>query len=164
MSGSDDCSIRPMTDADIPSVASLLESLAREHITHEFPPQAQARFLANNNEDRIRAFVAHGFRYHVTESRGRIVGFVGVRDNKHLYHLFVANDFQRRGLGRRLWAVAREECIAAGNSGSFTVNSSNNAVAVYERLGFARSGPARNHGGVLYNPMATQIPGTEITA
>ena len=145
-----------MTDADIPSVASLLESLAREHITHEFSPQAQARFLANNNEDRIRAFVAHGFRYHVAESRGRIVGFVGARDNQHLYHLFVANDCQRQGLGRRLWAVAREACLAAGNPGSFTVNSSNNAVPVYERLGFVRAGPTKNHGGVLYNPMTTR--------
>ena len=153
-----------MSDADIPSVASLLESLAREHIIQEFSPQAQARFLGNNNEDRIRAYVARGFRYHVAESRGRIVGFVGVRDRKHLYHLFVANDCQRQGLGRRLWAVAREACIAAGNPGSFTVNASNNALPVYERLGFVRSGPARNDGGVLYNPMATQKPEPERTA
>ena len=153
-----------MTDADVPSVASLLEFLGREHIIHEFSAEAQARFLANNNEDRIRAFVARGFRYHVAESAGRIVGFVGVRDNKHLYHLFVANDFQRRGLGRRLWVAARDECIAAGNPGLFTVNSSNNAVPVYERLGFARSGPAKNNGGVVYNPMAMQRPGAERTA
>ena len=145
-----------MTDADIPPVALLLESLAREHITHEFSPQAQGRFLANNNQDRIRAFVAHGFRYHVAESGGRIIGFVGVRDNKHLFHLFVVNDCQREGLGRRLWAVAREACIAAGNSGPFTVNSSNNAVPVYERLGFVPAGPTKNHGGVLYNPMTTR--------
>ena len=91
-----------------------------------------------------------------TSSRSRIVGFVGVRDNKHLYHLFVANDFQRRGVARRLWTVAREECIAAGNPGTFTVNSSNNAVAAYERLGFVRSGPTKNDDGVLYNPMATR--------
>ena len=157
-------SIRAMTDADIPSVASLLESLAREHIIREFSPQAKALFLGNNNDERIRAFVARGFRYHVAESGGRIVGFVGVRDNKHLYHLFVVNDCQRQGLGRRLWAVARDECIAAGNPGSFTVNSSNNAVPVYERLGFVRSGPAKNDGGVRYNPMATQKPGPGRTA
>ena len=153
-----------MTDADVPSVASLLEALAREHITPEFSQQATARFLENNNEDRIRAFVEHGFRYHVAESRDRIVGFVGVRDNRHLFHLFVANDRQRQGLGRRLWAVAREACIAAGNPGSFTLNSSNNAVPVYERLGFARSGPPRSEGGVLYNPMATQKAGAVRTA
>jgi len=145
-----------MSDADIRPVAALLAALALEHITHEFDARARERFLAKNDESNIRDFVAQGFRYHVAESRGRVVGFVGVRDNKHLYHLFVANDFQRRGVARRLWTVAREECIAAGNPGTFTVNSSNNAVAVYERLGFVRSGPTKNDDGALYNPMATR--------
>ena len=137
-------------------MASLLEALALEHITHEFDAQARERFLAKNNESSIRDFIADGFRYHVAELRGRIVGFVGVRDNKHLYHLFVANDFQRQGLARRLWTVARDECIAAGNPGTFTVNSSNKAVAVYERLGFVRTGPMKDDDGVMYNPMATR--------
>jgi ribosomal protein S18 acetylase RimI-like enzyme len=100
--------------------------------------------------------VARGFRYHVAESNGRVVGFVGVRDNRHLYHLFVAHDFQRQGIARRLWTIAREQCIAAGNPGTFSVNSSNGAVAVYERLGFVRSGPMKNDDGVLYNPMVTR--------
>jgi len=147
-----------MSNADVASVASLLASLAREHITHEFDPRARELFLAKNDEANIRRFVAQGFRYHVAESHGRIVGVVGVRDNRHLYHLFVANDFQRRGIARRLWAVAREQCIAAGNPGNFTVNASNNAIPVYERLGFVRSGPAQNDDGILYNPMASAEP------
>ena len=145
-----------MAGADIRPVASLLEALALEHITHEFDAQARKRFLAKNNETSIRGFVACGFCYHVAESNGRILGFVGVRDNRHLYHLFVANAFQRQGVARRLWTIAREQCIAAGNPGTFTVNSSNSAVAVYERLGFVRSGPMKNNDGVLYNPMATR--------
>jgi ribosomal protein S18 acetylase RimI-like enzyme len=143
-----------MSDADIAPVAALLESLAREHIVHEFGPRAKELFLTKNNEDGIRKFVAQGFCYHIAELDGRIVGFVGIRDNKHLYHLFVANEFQRRGLGRQLWNVARARCLATGNPGIFTVNSSNNAVAIYERLGFIRTGPMENKDGVLYNPMA----------
>jgi ribosomal protein S18 acetylase RimI-like enzyme len=144
-----------MSEADIPLVAALLESLAREHIIHEFEPQARELFLTKNNESSIRHFVVQGFRYHVAELNGRIIGFVGVRDNKHLYHLFVANEFQRQGLGQQLWNIARTQCLAAGNPGRFTVNSSNNAVAIYERLGFVRAGPVQNKDGVLYNPMAT---------
>jgi ribosomal protein S18 acetylase RimI-like enzyme len=143
-----------MSDDDIPAVAVLLESLAREHIIHEFEAHAQLVFLTQNNESSIRQFVAEGFRYHVAELDGRVIGFVGVRDNKHLYHLFVANEFQRQGLGRQLWNVARADCVAAGNPGSFTVNSSNNAVAIYEKLGFVRAAPTQNKDGVFYNPMA----------
>jgi ribosomal protein S18 acetylase RimI-like enzyme len=145
-----------MSDADVPPVAALFEALALEHIAHEFDARARERFLATNNESGIRGFVQRGFRYHVAESDGRIVGFVGVRDNQHLYHLFVANDFQRQGVARHLWMIAREQCIASGNPGTFTVNSSNAAVAVYERLGFVRSGPMKNDDGVLYNPMTTR--------
>lgn len=49
-------------------------------------------------------------------------GVVGVRDNSHLYHLFVAKPFQGCGLGRRLWEHAKAQYLAAGNPGVFTVN------------------------------------------
>jgi ribosomal protein S18 acetylase RimI-like enzyme len=146
--------IHLMSPDDIAVVASLLETLAKEHIIHEFGPRARELFLAKNSEQSIREFVANGFRYHVAELDGRIIGFVGVRDNKHLYHLFVANEYQRQGLGRRLWNTARTECLAAGNPGTFTVNSSNNAVAIYEKLGFVRTAATQDTDGVLYNPMA----------
>ena len=147
--------VRPLAQDDIPAVAGLLESLAREHILREFAPEARELFLSKNNADSIRKLVREGFRYHVAVAKGRVVGFVGTRDDTHLYHLFVANEFQRQGLGRRLWNTARADCTASGNHGAFTVNSSNNAIAVYERLGFIRSGPAVDMGGVLYNPMST---------
>jgi ribosomal protein S18 acetylase RimI-like enzyme len=151
-----DALIRPLTQEDIPTVAALLESLARQHIIHEFAPEAQELFLRKNNASSIREFVQKGFRYHVALVGDRIVAFVGTRDNSHLYHLFVANEFQRQGLGRRLWDIARAHCVTAGHRGAFTVNSSKNAVAAYERFGFARSGPTQDMGGVLYCPMSTQ--------
>lgn len=150
--------IRPMETADVESIAELLALLANEFILHEFPDDAKAAFLRKNNARRIQAFVERGYRYHVAELDGRLIGFVGVRDNKHLYHLFVANDFQRQGVGTALWNVARAECIVTGNPGEFTVNASNNAVAMYERLGFVRVAPTQNNDGVAFNPMvATNV-------
>lgn len=76
-----------------------------------------------------------------------------MRDSAHLFTLFVAEDFQGQGLGRRLWELARAECLAAGNPGAFTVNSSKYAVPVYERFGFVVAGPVQTRNGVLYVPM-----------
>jgi ribosomal protein S18 acetylase RimI-like enzyme len=143
-----------MVAADVAMVARLLRELAEKYIVHEFAPAARASFLSKNDEAAIAQFVADGFRYHVAEIDGTIVGFVGVRDNRHLYHLFVAEAHHRRGIARRLWEVASLECRARGHAGAFTVNSSNNAVAVYERLGFRRAAPVQDSGGVLFNPMA----------
>jgi ribosomal protein S18 acetylase RimI-like enzyme len=110
--------------------------------------------LSKNDQDAIVKFVSDGFRYHVALAGDEIVGFVGIRDNRHLYHLFVAESFQRRGVGRRLWEVAHEECRSRSHAGPFTVNSSTNAIPMYERLGFRRTAPTQDQGGVVFNPMA----------
>jgi len=149
--------IRPIDPTDIEPVASLLSELASAYIIGEFERPAQEHFLAKNNADAIREFIASGYRYHVAEANGELVGFVGVRDNKHLYHLFVATPLQRRGIGRMLWEFAKRECETSGHRGAFTVNSSNNAVPVYERWGFRRVGPAQNSNGVVYNPMIVEV-------
>lgn len=149
-------SIRAARSEDIPAIAKLLEQLARRHITFEFSPSVEEKFLKSNDEASINTFIANGFRYWVAERSHEIVGFAGVRDHSHLYHLFVAEHAQRQGIARRLWQTAMHYCRAAGNSGRFTVNSSNNAVAVYESFGFVRSGPQQNADGVLFNPMALE--------
>lgn len=148
--------IRCLRLDDVPEVAALLEQLARSSITGEFSPQAEEKFLRSNDAAAIRGFIAQGFQYWVALSVQTIIGFVGIRDNSHLYHLFVAQPFQRQGIARLLWQNAREACRAAGNLGRFTVNSSNNAVEAYEALGFRRSEPMQNSDGILYNPMVLE--------
>ena len=145
--------IRPIEPGDIDAVASLLSELATEFIIGEFEAAAQEQFLRKNDAQAIRAFIAGTHRYHVAEVDGQLTGFVGVRDNKHLYHLFVAKTMQRQGIGQALWEFAKRECVANGNSGPFTVNSSHNAVPVYERWGFRRDGSTQTTNGIEYNPM-----------
>lgn len=148
--------IRPIQPADVDEVARLFEQVSRRWITCEFTPEGQDKLLASNDAAAIRRFIAEGFAYWVAVCERRVIGFIGMRDHAHLYHLFVAEPFQRQGIARRLWDVARQACIAAGNPGRFTVNSSNNALAVYEAFGFRRSQPMQNTGGVLYNPMVLE--------
>jgi GNAT superfamily N-acetyltransferase len=148
--------IRPIEGSDIETVAALLAQLASAYILPGFERPARESFLAKNGPTAIRGFIADGFRYHVAELDGRIVGFVGVRGNSHLYHLFVATPVQRRGIGRALWEAARLACEASGHRGPFTVNASDNAVPVYERWGFRRAGPPRDSNGIVYNPMEMQ--------
>jgi GNAT superfamily N-acetyltransferase len=151
--------IRTLEPPDIEPVAVLLSELAAEFIVHEFDAPGQRRFLSENDAEAIRGLVAKGFRYHVAEGGGKIVGFVGVRDNSHLYHLFVAKSVQGRGVGRKLWNFAKNECESLGHRGAFTVNSSTNAIPIYERWGFRRDGPSKNSGGVVYNPMRLATDG-----
>jgi GNAT superfamily N-acetyltransferase len=145
--------IRPIRDADVPFVACLLKALARQFIVHESTTEGAATFLRENDESAIRRYIALGHVYHVAESEGEIAGFVAVRDCNHLFHMFVGVQWQRQGVGRRLWDAARAQAIAAGGSGEFTVNSSNFAVPVYEAMGFVRTAPMQSMKGLFFNPM-----------
>lgn len=145
--------IRPIEHRDIPAVAALFRALATEFIVHESSPEAAATFLRENDEEGFAAFLRIGHVYHVADIDGELAGFIAIRERRHLFHMFVASPYQRRGVARALWDVARREAIAAGGDGSFTVNASNYALPVYEAMGFERTAPMQCVNGLYFNPM-----------
>lgn len=149
--------IRKATLSDCDAIAKLIEELAIKFIVHEFSEFGKNQFLSSNDQERIAEFMNHGFEYHVAVGKNKIVGVVGMRENSHLYHLLVSEEHQGKGLSRELWELAKNKCLSKGNPGKFTVNSSNNAVGVYEAFGFKRTSAMEESNGVLYNPMLLEI-------
>jgi ribosomal protein S18 acetylase RimI-like enzyme len=145
--------IRPATPEDIESISQLLCELSERFITAEFSSEGKRALLETLTPDGIGKSMQSGFRYHVAEEKGQLAGVVGMKEDSHLYHLFVAESFQRRGIARKLWQCAMNECLERGNPGKFTVNSSIYAQGAYEKFGFvAISGPT-DKGGVVFVPM-----------
>lgn len=145
--------IRPLLDTDIAPAARLLATLTDQFIAHESAPDTAAVFKLQHNEDGIRGFVAAGMVYYVAEIDGALAGFIALRDNRHVFHMFVDQARHRRGIARALWEVARAAAIKAGNAGLFTVNSSNYAVPAYQSMGFERTDVMQFKDGIYYNPM-----------
>lgn len=145
--------IRPIQDSDIPAVAALMRSLAEEFIVHESSAEAAATFITENNEEGIRGFVNAGMAYYVAEKDRAIVGFIALRDNKHVFHMFVDKAHHRQGISAALWQCARDAALEAGNPGEFTVNASNYALPVYARMGFVPTAEMQCKNGIYYNPM-----------
>jgi GNAT superfamily N-acetyltransferase len=108
-----------------------------------------------NQAERIR----DGFQFFIAKEDEMIVGLIAIRLPCHLYYLFVRPDRQRQGIGRQLWNWARERIKETSQRDEFTVNSSLNAIAAYERLGFFSSGPIDESNGVRYQPMRTRMGG-----
>ena len=70
-----------------------------------------------------------------------------LRAPRHVAMLFVRSSLQRSGIARALLASAGDvNC-------EFTVNSSPNAVAAYERLGFRVTGSEQCVHGIRFIPM-----------
>ncbi len=130
-----------------------MRSLSDEFIVHESSPDAAAAFARENDEEGIRAFVRVGMAYYVAEKNGAVAGFIAIRDNKHIFHMFVDKAHHRQGIARDLWTVARQAALEAGNPGAFTVNASNYALPVYQAMGFVRTAPTQLKNGIYYNPM-----------
>lgn len=151
--------IRPLHNHDIPAVAALMRALSDEFIVHECTADAAAFFARENDESGICGFVSSGIAYSVAEYDGVIVGFIALRDNSHVFHMFVDKAHHRQGVAAALWQSARRAALEAGNPGVFTVNASNHAVPVYEKMGFVRTAEMQCKNGIYYNPM--QLSGAE---
>lgn len=150
--------VRPATIEDAEAISGLVMPLVKKFIAPEFSPVGQRNLLSSMEPAAIRGFFKAGHRYHVAEVEGQMVGVVGIRDNSHVHHLFVVEKFHRRGIGRRLWEIARKECLAAGNLGRFTVFSSRYALEAYRRLGFVEAGPPETKDEVTAVPMKYEQP------
>ncbi|WP_395004674.1 GNAT family N-acetyltransferase, partial [Undibacterium sp.] len=87
----------------------------------------------------------------------KIIGAIAIRDNSHLYHLFVDPDQHRQGCAKQLWRHLKDVAIAAGNQGEFTVNSSMYAQAMYEKFGFVASGEKQETHGLVFIPMVLKL-------
>ena|SRR5687768_7203901 len=145
--------IREASPDDIPGISRLISDLATRYIAHEFTVEGALRLLSAMNEDAIMGYFQRGYRYHVAEADDTLAGVAATRDNRHLYHLFVADEYQGHGLATQLWRIARDACLAAHDTHEFTVNSSRFAVGFYEKLGFVRQAEFQEHDGVISIPM-----------
>lgn len=81
-----------------------------------------------------------------------LAGVIVTRDSTHLFHLFVAEPFQRRGYARQLWQhVLAQNILDTGSD--ITVNATPFAQGFYERIGFLAAGPRVETRGIAYIPM-----------
>ena len=142
---------------DSESISKLVWQLSTEFITNEFTPEGRETLFNSMTPVAITKFIQSGYRYHLAEVKSQLIGVVGVRDNSHLYHLFVAESYQRQGVATGLWQLAMQACLDEGNPGEFTVNSSNYAQKVYETLGFVAQSGSQDKNGVIFIPMRLTI-------
>lgn len=148
--------VRSAAATDAEAISSLIVELSTPFYTSSTRVGAEP-FLASISTEAVRGYLsAPNFSYYVAESNGQLAGVVALRDNSHLFHLFVAKAFQGIRLASRLWSTIKSEALAAGNPGEFTVNSSLNAVPVYEKFGFIRRDEIQYMHGIAFQPM--QLP------
>ncbi|MFN0041773.1 MAG: GNAT family N-acetyltransferase [Alphaproteobacteria bacterium] len=132
-----DFTLRPARAEDAAAIVEVtqlsVEGLARGHYSG-----AQIEgWTRGRDASYYRAAIALG-RMHVAELDGRLVGFVDSVPGE-VTRLFILPEIARRGLGRRLMELGLVEA-RKGHAGKLRIEATRNAVAFYERFGFAVTG------------------------
>jgi GNAT superfamily N-acetyltransferase len=143
--------LRDATEGDASGISALVIGLSQRWIASDCTQEGAAILLASMAEDatanRLRG---DGYHYVVAELDGRLVGVAALRRPSHLYHLFVVEHMQRRGVARALWDRVR---VHAAPYEPVTVNASRVAIPVYRHLGFEPAGAERRERGIRSTPM-----------
>ncbi|MFZ2653050.1 MAG: GNAT family N-acetyltransferase [Burkholderiaceae bacterium] len=139
--------------SDARNIASLILSF-QPLLTIEPSGAGAEQYLKSVSEHAEREYLeSPRYRYLIAEDGQFFAGFIALRDNGHLFHLFVDFRYQRQGLAFRLWQEVRDEALTLGNSGVFTVNSSLNAIPVYRSFGFEPFAEVTSIHGISFLPM-----------
>ena len=145
--------IRSATVEDAPAISALVTASAREHIASSLSDGGLSHLISEMTIENQVKRIQSGYQFFIALESDTLVGTAAIRLPSHLYYLFVDTHHQRHGIGRRLWDHARDWIASSANHGLITVNSSLNAIKVYERLGFVIAGPPEENNGIRYQPM-----------
>jgi GNAT superfamily N-acetyltransferase len=150
--------LRPARIEDASAISGLILSFSRDFTIAPDGTGAE-QFLASVSAESEARYIADArYQYIAAVEGDKLLGFIAIRDRCHVFHLFVAQELQRRGLATQLWNAAKSSALETGNVTGVTVNSSRIAVAVYERFGFLATGPHVEKHGISFVPM--QLPTT----
>ena len=143
---------------DAPAIALLARRVARRWI---IPNQPRAGALALEEAlatPRIREKIQAGQRFHLAFVDGVLAGIAAVRNDNHVFQLFVGTRYQGQGIARTLWNRLRQDCMRRAGTRVFTLNAAIGAIPVYLRLGFVRDDdPRRVPGKVVSMPMIYRV-------
>lgn len=138
---------------DAERISQLIMGFLSE-LTIEPDGRGADEFLAAVSVEAERGYIrSDRYEFLLAETETKLAGFIAMRDRTHVFHLFVAPNRQRQGLAGELWRRALEAALSRGHAKEFTVNSSPNAVPVYERFGFERISDPVQEQGISFVPM-----------
>lgn len=140
-------------EEDSKEIAELIHSVIHYVLSNPSDSGAEG-FMSSISQAAISKCInSKAFLYVLCFKGTQLVGAAALRDNTHLYHLFVDPDLHRLGVGSKLWRHLKSEAKKAGNPGNFTVNSSLFAVPIYSAFGFVSVGEPQSKNGIQFQPM-----------
>jgi GNAT superfamily N-acetyltransferase len=142
--------VRRARPQDAGVISRLIVSFLKEFTVDPSGAGAE-KFLASVSAEAEKSYIlSDHYDYWIAEVADELAGFIAMQGKTHVFHLFVAPQYQRRGFARALWQIAKDAAGQQNAVREFTVNSSLLAVPVYERFGFERASAAVERNGISF--------------
>lgn len=150
--------IRLARPADASAIGVLARRVVRRWVLPQQPPKAADLILAGLAAKAIRRKIDAGQRFYLAYVDGVVAGVAAIREDSHLFQLFVGTRYQGRGIARRLWQRLLRDSVRRADTRYFTLNAALDAVPVYLRLGFEPNARARpSPGPIISVPMIYRV-------
>lgn len=125
--------ISPVTVDDVSTIKAIAEAAILTSVTASDTLKQEIIEDTYHHIDVSLEEAGHTFLKYEDEG---ITGFILLRNGWNLSDLFVLPSQHGKGIGRALFAAARNKIVSEENRGYIRVNSSLNAVNFYHKLGF----------------------------
>ncbi|MGF6416654.1 GNAT superfamily N-acetyltransferase [Stenotrophomonas sp. AN71] len=146
--------IRPAHADDLPAISAVCLAAFNAAVAPSLSEAGIATFGSVAAADAFGARLQGDNLILVAEHEARIVGVVELKEGRHLAMLFVDPACQGQGIGHALF----EAVLPQVRDPVLTVRASLNAVATYQRYGFALDGDVGEFNGLVYQPLAYAAP------
>ncbi len=141
--------IRDAQVDDVLVIRNLVSSLSYFYLESSVQPLPEWFLNTLAHAEFERRILSDKFNNYVCCDNDEIVGYISLKDRNHLYHLFVSEKYQGKGIAKALW----NHILVTSQADSYIVRSSMYAVPVYKRFGFIESGRVMSKEGISFQPM-----------
>ena len=135
-----------LTIKDIQQLSFLSNSLLKYLFEEEIPKWFEDSFSVEEFEKRILSQQFKHFGYVIDNI---IVGFIAIKEDNHLFHLFVDEKYHQQHIGKKLWEFVKENVTFD----TMSTNASLYAINVYESFGFVKDKEIQTYKELEFLPM-----------
>jgi GNAT superfamily N-acetyltransferase len=138
-----DLNLRLARPEDARAIGVLARRVTRRWIIPDQPDEVAVLLLAGMTAKSIRQKIDAGQRFYLAFVDDALAGVAAIRDDSHVFQLFVGTRYQGQGIARRLWHRVMRDSIRRAGTRFFTLNAAIGAVPVYLSLGFEPNASAK---------------------
>ena len=149
-----DITYREASPEDMNVVHQLVGRVFNKHVAPNYSVAGIKEFLTYIDPATMVNRLASNHFMLIAKIDNKIAGVIEMRNNDHVSLLFVSTEYQGKGIARKLFELALKKCKENFSElKKVSVNSSPNAVSIYERLGFRKTDEEQLKNGIRFTPM-----------